>query len=95
MPVGMMKPNAFGLYDVVGDVLELCRDWYGGNLPTGTEQTLEDYQGVGESEAVNGNQKVARGGYFDTSSPTVYSRSGTKYTAGNQYYGVRVWAVEP
>ena len=26
--VGLLKPNAFGLYDVVGNVLELGRDWF-------------------------------------------------------------------
>lgn len=99
MPVGMKKPNAFGLYDVVGNALEFCRDWYGGDLPTSTEQELVDYTGVPESQAVDYSagkqQKAARGGYFSTTSPTVYSRLGTRYNNGNQYYGVRVWAVEP
>ncbi len=55
--VGQKKPNPWGLYDVYGNVTELCLDWYHGNY----------YQAPvkGESwDVPKGVAKVVRGGWF-------------------------------
>ena len=73
MVVGSYKTNFFGLYDMHGNVLEFCQDWFE-TYPVGSEI---DPQGPPMGQA-----KVVRGGSYHKNTNPLFTRSAMRFGAG-------------
>jgi len=60
-PVGLKKPNAWGLYDMLGNVLEVMLD-----KMEPTWSTEDQTDPTGPKDYVDGNYRVLRGGSYDS-----------------------------
>ena len=70
-PVGLKKPNAWGIHDMHGNVWEWCQDWYAG-YPDGA---VRDPSGP-----LKGGKRVLRGGGYEDEAK--WARSAARGCAG-------------
>ena len=77
-PVGLKKPNAWGLYDMLGNAWEICRDSWQSSTGTADAVAPVYYR--------SDRSQVSRGGAFDSDAASV--RSASRHHGGNRVYDV-------
>lgn len=84
-PVGSFKPNAFGLFDMHGNVSEWCSDFYAKDYYENSEE--KDPQGPSD-----GSGRVLRGGSFTMNAKWARSASRSDNNSDSRYFtfGIRV-----
>lgn len=92
-PVGLKKQNAWGFYDMYGNVGERCNDYYytGSNYSDGSD-VIEPY-GYIKGDETGSTKRVIRGGTFALESTDCRSAVRVDYWPGEPgaKYGYRLW----
>src|SRR5690606_37735942 len=81
-PVGQKKPNELGIYDMSGNVTEICLDWYDKNYYSVSPEDNPAGPQTGERRVIRGCSY-----WLGAGKSSIYYRVGAKVTKGgfNEY----------
>lgn len=85
--VGLYKPNAWGLYDMHGNVSEWCLDWLGPLQPTFAKDPVGPSQSNVDRKGDIRQERVVRGGAYDSFAEEVRSASRNGSESRRAYMG--------
>jgi formylglycine-generating enzyme required for sulfatase activity len=86
-PVGELKPNAWGLFDMHGNVFEWCQDWYG---DYDSLKVVSDPTGP-----ASGDLRVLRGGAFNIQPGVVRAANRSFYPPDDHDHNLGFRLVRP
>jgi formylglycine-generating enzyme required for sulfatase activity len=87
--VGTFAPNAWGLYDMHGNVYEWCWDWYNASYYS------DSSAGTDPLGAASGAHRVMRGGYWYSDGQNLRSAYRGSFNPGYGYYDIGFRLVRP
>src|SRR5262245_6123872 len=95
--VGSYLPNAWGLHDMHGNIVEWCRDWFHAKLPGGTDPDLHDAKATAAKNRDGTYSRSRRGSAWTDDAWASRSALRQRFEPERRYdhIGFRVVAVRP